>query len=319
MQKLPLIKRGIANYFLKRPFCVSFEVTYSCNARCKHCHLGGYITDEQRATPEEFGELCKKFKPVVAQVSGGEPLLRKDIEQIIKALKEPNGIPYVVLTTNAALLTKEKYYRLRQAGVDEFSISFDYPDERHDEFRGIPGLFERIKNLIKEIDKEKDKLITFSCVIQSDNFRELIRMAKLAKEWGVNINFSAYTWLRTKDKNFMLSKDDIEEFKEILNQLLEFKKQHKNIYTSDYVFRKMVDYFTNESLPHCRAGEKFFIVSPDGTLSPCGLIIKGYKTEKEMKQKFVKTNSCTFCYTSSRANSEKPAWYLLKDGLKSIL
>ncbi len=318
MRPVSLIGRGIANYFLKRPFCVSFEITYNCNARCKHCHLGGPVK-EQRATPEKFGELYRKLKPVVAQVSGGEPLLRKDLEQIIAAIKEPNGVPFMVLTTNAALLSKERYYCLRQAGVDEFSISLDYPDERHDEFRHIPGLFKRIEALIKEIGPEKDKAITLACVIQRDNLKELIKMAKLAKEWEVNISFSAYTWLRTKSKDFMIPENELEELKNILNQLLEFKKQYKTVFTSDYVLRKMIDYFKNEGIPHCRAGKKFLIVNPDGTLSPCGLIIKEYNTREEMERDFVKKNTCESCYTASRANSEKPAWYLLKDNIKSIL
>ncbi|MFQ5721547.1 MAG: hypothetical protein ACE5GI_03560, partial [Candidatus Aminicenantales bacterium] len=62
----------------------------------------------------------------------------------------------------------------------------------------------------------------------------------------------------------------------------------------------------------------FFVVNPDGGLSPCGLIIKRYKTPKEMKKQFKKHNSCSFCYTSIRANSEKPAKYLIKDSLNSL-
>ena len=200
---ISLAKRGILNYFSKRPFCVSFEVTYSCNARCKHCHLGGKVREE-RAEPQKFGERCRELKPVVAQVSGGEPLLRKDLEEIIKAIKIPNRAPYIVLTTNAALLTKKRYFELREAGVDEFSISLDYPDERHDEFRAIPGLFKKIKKLIEDLGSEDHKAIILSCVVQSDNFRELLKMAEQARRWNVKINYSIYTWLRTNNKDLSL-------------------------------------------------------------------------------------------------------------------
>ena len=108
-RNISLANRGIRNYFSKRPFCVSFEVTYSCNARCKHCHLGGPAADEQRVTPQRYGELCEEIQPVVAQVSGGEPLLRKDLEQIIMALRKPHKPPLIIVTTNGAILTKEKY------------------------------------------------------------------------------------------------------------------------------------------------------------------------------------------------------------------
>jgi len=312
-----LAKRGIINYFTKRPFCVSFEITHSCNARCKHCHLGGPVK-EQRASPQRYGELCRELKPVTAQLSGGEPMLCNDLEQIVEALRIPNRAPYIVITTNGALLTKERYWRLLRAGVDEFSISLDYPDERHDEFRQVPGLFRRIETLIKESKSENEMAITLCCVVQSDNFRDLLQMAELARNWNVKINFSTYTSLRTKDENYMLSKEELEEFKEIIKHLIDFKKKHKNIYTSDYILKKMIEFFDKGYTPHCRTGERFFNVNPDATLSPCGLILRKYMSPEEIKKDFLKNNDCVYCYTSIRANSEKPARYLISDSIKAL-
>ena len=317
-RQLSLASRGAVNYFLKRPFCVSFEVTYSCNAHCKHCHLGGAIKNEKRAAPEIFGQLSRRLKPVVAQVSGGEPLLRRDLEQIIEAIKRPQAAPYIVVTTNGALLTYKRYNSLRRAGVDEFSLSLDYPDQRHDQFRGIPGLFNKIADLMEALAAEEDKAITLSCVVQSDNFRDLVKLVELARRWGVKMNFSTYTWLRTDNKNYLIPREELAEFKEVINQLLIFKKEYGTVYTSEFVFKKMIEFFEKQSLPNCRAGERFFVVNPDGGLSPCGLIIKRYKTPQEMKKQFRKSNNCSFCYTSIRANSEKPAKHLIKDSLKSL-
>jgi MoaA/NifB/PqqE/SkfB family radical SAM enzyme len=302
---LSLAKRGLVNQIAKRPLCISFEITHSCNAKCKHCHLHGPV-EEERASPERLGELCRKLSPVVAQASGGEPLLRNDLEQIIQAWRRPNKAPFIVVTTNATLLTPKRYQSLRDAGVDEFSISLDYPDERHDEFRGVPGLFGKIENLIRGLDKQKDKAISLCCVIQSDNFRLLPQMAELASAWDVRLNFSAYNTLRTHDHSYMLSKENLEEFKKIIPILLERQKKDKKIRTPADVLWKMVQYFENGSIPRCRTGEKFFNVNPDGTLSPCGLIITDYKTKKEFIEDFCKNNSCVYCYTSIRANTERP-------------
>ena len=315
---LSLARRGIQNYFVKRPFCVSFEVTWRCNARCKHCHLGGPV-DEKRASPQRYGELCREIQPIIAQVSGGEPLLRKDLEQIIAALRIPNRAPYIVVTTNGVLLTKEKYHSLRQAGVDEISLSLDYPDERHDEFRNVPGLFSCLRNLFIDLEPEYKKNITLSCVVQSQNFRELVKMAELSLEWNTNINFSTYTHLRTKNTSYLLSKKELEVFKEIIDRLVKFKKRHKNIFTSEFVLKKMIDFFHTSSISDCRAGERFLVVNPDGTLSPCGLIIKSYKSQKEIKEDFIKNNVCGNCYTSLRANAEKPVRYLIKDSIEAML
>ncbi len=309
--------RAAKNFFVRRPLCVSFEITYSCNARCQHCHLGG-PAKEERASPEAYAKIAEELRPVTAQISGGEPMLRRDLVQIIKAIRKPSGPPFIVLTTNAALLTKEKYFNLREAGVDEFSISFDYPDERHDEFRGIPGLFRRIESLLQELQSFEDKRITLSCVVQSKNYRELIRIAQLAKEWNTAINFSTYTWLRTHQKEFLIPKNELSEFKEIIEEILTFKRKHRNVYTSDYTLRNMVHFFENHSIPNCRAGERFFVVNPDGTLSPCGLILRNYQSRKQLRQDFTKNNACTLCFTSIRANTEKPLKYLIKDSLQSI-
>jgi len=308
-------KRGVLNYFRKRPFSVSFEVTYACNARCKHCHLGGSV-DEERATPERFGRLYDEIRSVVAIVSGGEPLLRADLEDIVRALHRPNGPPFIVLTTNASLLKEARFQRLLEAGVDQFSISLDYPDERHDEFRGIPGLFQKIRDLIGGLDEDAKKVVTVSCVVQKDNYRELRKIAELAVAWNVRVNFTTYTWLRTKNKDYLLTKEDLPEFKDIVNQLLELSRRHRNFYPSPYVFQRMVRYFETGFIPGCGAGRRFFVVNPNGAVSPCGLKVLYYKDVAQMRADFVPTNTCGDCNTSLRAECEKPARLLVRDNLR---
>ena len=312
-----LAYRGLRNYLRRIPYGISIEVTHSCNAKCAHCHLGGPVK-ENRASPEKYGELVRQIKPVVAQLSGGEPLLRKDLEDIVSHLRNPNKAPYIIITTNGTILTKKRYASLIEAGVDTYSLSLDYPDERHDEFRGVPGLFGKLDNLIRDLNKTTKPAITLCCVIQSDNFRDLMKMAELARNWGVKLNFSCYTFLRTHDKKYMISKDQLEEFKEIIEKLLEFNRQTGLITTSRYVYNTMIKFFKNESIPNCRTGYKFININPDGTFSPCGLIITDFKSREELLEKFSKTNTCTFCNTSIRANSEKPLRHLIKDSIRSL-
>ncbi len=317
LRTLSLAKRGIRNYFVKKPLSVSFEVTYSCNANCKHCHLGGFIKNEQQASPERFGELCDEIQPVVAQLSGGEPLIRKDLEEIVQAMKRPNRSPYIVVTTNGIMLNAKRYQSLVDAGVDQFSLSLDYPDERHDEFRGSKGLFRKIEKVVKELNTGNGSCITLSCVVQKENFRDLIKIAELSDEWGVQINFSTYTWLRTKNMEFMLDENDLEEFKLVVNRLLEMRNQHNNFFASEYTFHRMIEFFKEGGIPNCKAGERFYIVNPDGRFSPCGLFLTKYEKKEDIKEKFIKQNTCTACNTSIRSNCEKPIKYMIKDNLKS--
>lgn len=315
---LRLAARGAGNMITHRPLCVSFEVTYRCNARCQHCHLGGPLPDEIQAPPERFAELSRTLKPVVAQVSGGEPMLRRDLEDIVSGIRSPDKPPFIVLTTNATRLTRERYERLRRAGVDEFSISFDYPDERHDEFRRVPGLFSRIENLLRDIRDVDRKGITLAGVVHRKNYHELYDMAEFARKWNVHMNFSTYTWLRTQEKEgWLIPEEELHELEAMLNRLREHKRRYNTIRTSEYVFERMPEFFRTRGIPGCRAGDRFFIVNPAGTLSPCGLVIKEYATRQDLRRQFTATNTCTDCYTSIRANTEKSLGYQLRDALST--
>ncbi len=315
---LSYVRRAVGNYVFKRPWCVSFELTYNCNARCQHCHRGGPVPNERLAGPQRLLEICREVRPLVAIMSGGEPLLRKELETIVRTLKGGVSPLRVFVNTNAALLAKERFSRLRQAGVDEFLISLDFPDERHDEWRGIPGLFEWIKARIAERLPEERKNIVLTSVFQRRNYREAPRMAEIALEWGVNINFSAYTWLRTNDRDLLIPPEEIGEFREITRTLLALKRKHGHILTSDWVVSGMIRFFQKEGIPDCRAGERSMVVNPDGAISPFGLLIKDYPTREAMLRAFPATNPCTACYTSTRANSERPARHLLLDHLACL-
>ncbi len=310
---LALGARGGRNYLTRRPLCVSFEITYHCNARCKHCHLGGPPARETRASAARYAERCREIGPVVAQISGGEPLLRADTEDIVRAVRGEKHVPYVVLTTNGALLSRERYRSLREAGVDEFSLSLDYPDERHDEFRGIPGLFGRIRDLAFGLTNVPESGITLSCVLQHDNYREAVRMAELAAGWGLRMNFSCYTYLRTGNKGYMIPPEEIGELREVIGRLKAFKRARGTVFTSDYVLGLMPEYFASGAFPGCRAGERFLVVNPDASLSPCGLILRSYRSRRELVEDFGPRNGCAFCFTSIRANSERPARVAIRD------
>ncbi len=314
-RSIALLGRGLRSLLFRGPLCTSFEITRRCNARCRHCHLGVPIEEEEQASPERLGEICREIKPLAILVSGGEPLLRKDVEDVVSALAVPGGAPYVAMTTNGWLLTKERYDRFRQLGVDRFSISLDFPDERHDEFRKLPGLFKRIESLVEALEADGDKAINISCVLQKLNFRDMKKFADLGREWGVRVNFSTYTTMRTGEEELLLSKDDVAELRELVDETIALKRTNKNIRTSDYVLRNIVEFFENGGIPDCRAGDRFLVVNPDGTLSPCGLIMTAYKTRADLMENFTRNNTCSACYTSSRADSERPFRYLATDTL----
>lgn len=308
-----LAGRAVLSYMLRRPWCASFELTHNCNARCHHCHRGARVA-EDLASPQELLEVCRELKPLVAIMSGGEPLLRPDLLEIVRTLKTGCAPIRVFLNTNGALLTPDRFAGLVEAGVDEVLVSLDYPDERHDAFRAIPGLFDRIRTLLAALPRRERRRVVLTTVLQRGNFRDAMAISRLALQWGVNANFSAYTPLRTHDTSLMIAGEEVEELKAVVEEIIGFKKAHGNVLTSDWVLRRMVQFFGNGgSLGRCRAGERMVVVNPDGTLSPCGLLVRDYRRHAALKRDFTAKNDCSACYTSTRGNSERPARYMFLD------
>ena len=134
-----------------RPYVISWNLTYRCNLACEHCYLdaGGtpLVGTENFADRSELGtEECFKvideiaaFAPeCVTILTGGEPLLRRDILEIVKYAAE-RGL-WVVVGTNGVRITENVAQRLAQAGARGLSLSLDALDpDGHDRFRKVRG------------------------------------------------------------------------------------------------------------------------------------------------------------------------------------
>jgi MoaA/NifB/PqqE/SkfB family radical SAM enzyme len=316
-RKIKIAGRTLKNIIVGRPISISFEITYNCNARCKHCDLGDYV-EEPRLGPEVFADRCEELKPAVAQISGGEPTLRKDLAGIVRQMRDRDPVALFIITTNVQNLNEEKYLELCEAGIDQFSLSLDYPDERHNEFRDLKRNFEHISELIPKLTKHGNNDINLACVVQSDNFRDLPRIAELTKKWGVTVNFSTYNALRTDKTHYLFnSQEELEELRRIVDRLLKMQKNGCKILTSEWSLKQMIRFFENGRRPNCRAGKRFFVVNPWGKLTPCGMFRQMYDSQKSMITEFSNGNKCEECYTSIRANCEKSMYRLAIDSLRA--
>jgi MoaA/NifB/PqqE/SkfB family radical SAM enzyme len=304
LQGIELAGGGIRSYITNRPIVVSYEVTLSCNCDCHHCDLGGLIKDEKQIKPEEYGDLTQRLKPLVAQISGGEPLLRKDIAAIVRAIKHA-GAQYVILVTNGALLNESNYLQLHEAGVNQFSVSLDFPDERHDEFRRRPGLYKRLEQTLPRLAQLGFRDVILNTAITKANLKEILPLAKKTAEWGIDISYSAYTALRTGNKDYCLNNgEDLEILRQAINELIILKKQGTHLVNPELTLRDTLKFFEQGYMPNCKAGIRFLVVMPDGSLVPCSLHRSKYTTQKEMIEKFSQTNRCGNCYVAIRSYSE---------------
>jgi len=306
LQGTKLVTKGIYSYLTNRPLVVSYEVTLSCNCNCRHCDLGGVIKDEKQINPEEYRDLTQRLKPPAAQLSGGEPLLRKDIVAIVKAVKQ-GGVQYAILVTNGALLNESNYLQLREAGVNQFSISLDFPDERHDEFRRHPGLYSRLERTLPHLARFGYRDIILNTAITKANLKEILPLARKAAEWGVDISYSAYTALRTRNEDYCLNNgEDLEILRQAINELIILRRQDPRLVNPELTLRDTLKFFEQGYMPNCKAGIRFLVVMPDGSLVPCSLHRTKYATRQEMVEKFSRTNRCGNCYVAIRSYSEMP-------------
>ena len=169
------------------------SVTDLCNLRCRYCMPDGVEKLEREAvlTYEEFLRLAALFARCgidTVRVTGGEPLVRKNVAQLVAGLKETPGIRRVTLTTNAVLLA-EQLPALLDAGLDSVNISLDTlrPEvfrqiTARDEFAAVQaGLQAALESGIP---------VKLNCVPQAGvNEGELEQLAALAKDNAMQVRF----------------------------------------------------------------------------------------------------------------------------------
>jgi MoaA/NifB/PqqE/SkfB family radical SAM enzyme len=262
------------------------------------------------------------LSPCVVQISGGEPLMRSDVVEIARAIKNGTALPYLILVSNWSHMTEEKYVALREGGVDQFSFSLDFPDERHDDFRGYPGLYSHLSDLVPRMAAMgHDDIVVNSCITAA-NVSEINRLADKAKEWGVNICFSSYAERRTGCRDLSLtSPGQLVILNSELDRIESRRDETNWIVNAPTTIAATRQFFRDGTMPGCKAGHRFLVVTSDGWLQPCSMIFKRYRLEdrERMVEEFTKTNNCGNCYVSIRSYLDKSFPQLLWENVSGFL
>ncbi len=323
LDSLRIIARGSRNWFQARPIVVSFEVTDACTCYCKHCDHGGPRDESRNLKPADFRRYMDTLQPCVVQISGGEPLMRPDIVEIVRNIKSSgNGLPYTILVSNWSEMTEDLYLQLHDAGVDQFSVSLDFPDRRHDDFRGYPGLYDHLSDVMPRISSHGFDDVVLNTCITSENVEEINRAADKAREWGVNICFSAYSARRTGCRDYFL--DDASQL-EVLNRELDRIEERRDasnwIVNAPTTLEATRRYFADKGTPGCKAGLRFLVVTADGALQPCSMQFKRYALEdhKRLIEEFTETNTCDQCYVSIRSYLDKSFPQIFRENVSRFL
>ncbi|HMK36236.1 MAG TPA: 12,18-didecarboxysiroheme deacetylase [Desulfomonilaceae bacterium] len=157
----------------KKPVVV-WNVTRRCNLRCVHCYSqsedrnysGELSFEEGKALIDDLAE----FGSPVVLFSGGEPLIRKDILDLIKYATEKGR--RAVVSTNGTLITGPTAEKLKQIGLSYVGISLDGLETVHDSFRGISGSFSRAMQAIRNCTEAGLK-VGLRFTINKRNFQDI--------------------------------------------------------------------------------------------------------------------------------------------------
>jgi len=237
-------------------------VTYRCQAKCAHCGSAKlYRKDKKEMSTEQLKDVIRQLAEIgVESVSffGGEPLLRKDLLELVKYVSDL-GMG-AILETNALALDKEMVTSLKEAGLNTATISIDSANpEKHDRLRGIPGLFDK---MIKAVKHCKDAGLTVHLSAYADRTKleddDFLNIIALAKKMGVQVRTLAPVlagkWMDAED--LQLTQEEVQRFKSMLEPGVAFWEQ-ENCCGEDSEFR-------------CIARDKEFVyISCYGDVTPC--------------------------------------------------
>lgn len=183
-----------------RPLCdLRISLTDRCNFRCPYCMPAeafgpdhAFLRDPQLMTPGELTRLARAFVALGVEkirLTGGEPLLRPDAPEIVRALKRDVHVPEVALTTNGWFL--EKFAPgLRAAGLDRLNVSLDSLDD--ETFARLTGRGLAKARVLRGIDAAlaAGLPVKINCVIQRGvNDGGILDLCAYFRERGLALRF----------------------------------------------------------------------------------------------------------------------------------
>lgn len=300
--KTRMIKQDNSNAPILR--LVAWEITRSCNLSCAHCRMPVDSRAEDELTTKEclslIDEIARVGKPVLI-LSGGEPLMRRDLFQIASYAAE-RGLR-VVIGTNGTLITEDIAARMKKASILRAAISLDFPTPQlQDRFRGETGAFKRAMTGITNIQQAGIEA-QINSTITKLNAPYLNDLVALALKVGA-IAFHPFLLVPTgRGKGLASAQLSAEEREQVLNWLyekqleLEDKLSFKPTCAPQYqrIVKQQNRGVNKESdLPNplssmtrgCLAGTGFCFISHQGQVQGCGyLTLKAGNTREESFQK----------------------------------
>jgi len=275
LQKMiSLFERSATPY---RPYHVQWLITQECNYRCRGCNVWRNKQKIEELNTEEVKkglDILRKLGVIEIVFSGGNPLLRKDIDEII----EYSSKYFLTTIYDNGSTALEKINALRT--VDFVAISLDSLNEKKNDYvKGVPGSWKKAMDAIVQLNDEGIS-VGVSPTISQFNIDEMIDFTKYFVNLGIPVWYCLYWYdLPKKGQLFKIGKKvdefeivDRKKFVEVCDSLLEMKKKYEGIFITGRTLEALKHLFLYEERTwKCRALQSFFMVDPQGRVAGCHL------------------------------------------------
>ncbi len=298
--------------FLRRNIVhVNLQLLYSCNFRCTICDFWrSGAGDKGALSVEQVRIISKKLAaigPQVVSIGGGEPLLHKDIINVVQILAENN---FPVMICNGWYVTPDMARALFEAGMYEVSISVDYATAaKHDAQRGMKGAFDKAIDALSLLNENRiysHQRVHMISVVLDDNLDDLEQLIKLAKSLGITYMVTLYSNNRGKKENRYPDRD-------VSAYLLSLKSKYKEFVALRGYIGRFSEAIQNDGIAPCYAVTNLINIDASGRVSFCiddlentagniltddiNIILKNLVRQKQH-------TSCKGCWTSCRGSIE---------------
>ena len=252
-----------------------WESTLRCNVHCLHC---GSDCSSSEITPDMPAEdflrvIDQSVTPhvdphkVLIIISGGEPLMRKDLAQVGAALKQ-RGYPWGMVT-NGLALTPKRFEELMQSGLRSMAISFDGLQDNHNWLRQHPLAFEGATRAIKLAAATPSLVWDVVTCVNQRTIHQLDEMREYL--WSIGVRHWRLITIdpmgRAADNPELLLTP--EQYRQVLDYIREKRKEGLHISYSCEGFMPDYEMEIRDHIFHCAAGVSVASILIDGSISAC--------------------------------------------------
>jgi len=291
------------------PHLIFWELTKACNLKCAHCRACATEKPgpDELSTPEVLriiDDIAGYCNPLLI-LSGGEPLLKPDIYDIIKYSSKKIR---TLLATEGTMVTPEAAKKIKEAGIVKVSISLDGSNAQiHDNFRGRAGAFDLAIKGIENIIKA-GLPVQINSAVTKRNMKDLPGIIKLVEKLGADA-FHIFLLVPTgRGKEMIEDELTPEEYENVLSWLIEEKKKTKiNIKATcaphfNRILRQGKEMPVMPKLPPgmenlnkgCLGGIAVMFIGANADVLPCGYLPAKAGNLRKQKLKDIWENSPVF-------------------------